>query len=464
MNSLKIKDLELENFKNLTLKKLEINGRSFVIISKNASGKSSLIDAIMSPMDKNVLPSQPIKKGQERAMISETIFGEVDGEHREFKMDLHFTPSNGNGRLELYNEKGEKIPSPGSYLDRIIGNFSFEVESFLRGSDAKSNEKRIKVLKQVSGKEKELDELDVNKKELIKNREDIGRDIRNLDATIYQHGITDEEFQKYSAPCKNDPAAIKVNLDNLQPNIDKINGVKDKLNQKINDRSHINIAIKSIDENGIKNAERILKLQQEIKDIQEENKLLVTSKEDATKCVIKLTEDIDKGNKWILANPMPDVKEISDRLEEANTHVRVHAKIKEFEIKQKDLLKKKADYESMQGEIAVIESSKKKLISESKLPAGITFDETGIYLDGLPFESKQQNTAKKMEIGEEIVMAMNPGLKVLFVRDGSLYDKTNLKRLVTKAEARGYQVIIEIVGENDEPEIKWVEEYLNPEL
>ncbi len=461
-NNIKIKDFELENFKNLRVLKVSIGFRSFVIISKNGSGKSSVIDAIMSPMDKSVLPPIVITEGEERASVSVTIAGEVEGENREFKMDLFFTPSNGKGRLKLYNEKGEEIPSPSSYLDKIIGNFSFDVEDFLRGKDAKADEKRRKILMKISGCEEELMKLEQDKKKLITDREEMGREIKSLDSTVYSHGITEEEFQKYSEPCKENPEAIKANLDNLQPNIDKINAFKQKYDQLVNQNMSIQTGIDTQKRLNAEQEERIKTLEKEIETIKTgiaaRNTAVDAGKELFDENIVKL----EAGKKWLEEHKMPNVKEISDKLAEANTHVQTHTKIKDFEAKQKGLLKKKADYEDLQAKIAKVDTDKDKLLASSKLPKGITFNEEGIFFEGLPFDSKQQNTAKKMEISEDIVMAMNPGLKVLFVRDGSLYDKQNLKRLVDKAEAKGYQVIIEIVGENEEPEIKWIEEYLNP--
>jgi hypothetical protein len=460
-NNLKLQQLEIENFKGIgEFRRLDINGRSFVIIAKNESGKSSLIDAIISPVNKKVVPSKPIKKGEERATIREVLAGEVNGEQREYTLDLHFTPSQQTGKLIVYNEKEEKIARPGQFLDDILGNCSFDVEEFLRGSRAEDRERRLKLLRQLTGKEKELDELDRQKKETVSKREEMSREIKTLDANVYSHGITDEEFQKYMNPPKVSPEEIEKELKDVQPRIDTYNKQKEEFAKILNQVANLESASSA--------SEIVIKEQEElIKNLK--NQIVAAEKRiETNRDIIKQSSEaiathkvrIAKAEKWFEAQKLPDISEITDRLNETNKHMNTYKRIVEFQEKQQTLFKKKQEYENLSTSIDEIDRRKAGIIAKSNLPvAGLTFDESGIYLNGLPLESGQINSAKILEVGEEISMALNPGLKVLFVRDGSLYDSENLKRLVSKAESRGYQVIIEIVGDNQELEIKWTEDY-----
>ena len=81
---LKSLSLDIDNFKSIDKMIVEIGGRSLLIIGKNGAGKSSFIQAMMSPLNSKMLPSEPIKKGQERAKISHKIGGVLNGQYEEY--------------------------------------------------------------------------------------------------------------------------------------------------------------------------------------------------------------------------------------------------------------------------------------------------------------------------------------------------------------------------------------------
>ena len=54
-----------------------------------------------------------------------------------------------------------------------------------------------------------------------------------------------------------------------------------------------------------------------------------------------------------------------------------------------------AQQEHLNTELAAVEQAKKDAIASSQLPVpGLTFDDTQLYLNGLPFEPNQINTAR----------------------------------------------------------------------
>jgi len=84
-------------------------------------------------------------------------------------------------------------------------------------------------------------------------------------------------------------------------------------------------------------------------------------------------------------------------------------------------------------------------LSEAKFPvAGLSFDESGVTFNGLPFA--QSSGAEQLRASVAIAMAMNPKLKVLLCRDGSLLDDDSLALLSQIVEDNGYQLWLERVG------------------
>ena len=72
------------------------------------------------------------------------------------------------------------------------------------------------------------------------------------------------------------------------------------------------------------------------------------------------------------------------------------------------------------------------------------FDDTGVTLDGLPFEQASQ--AQQLRASVAIGAALNPKLRAMLVRDGSLLDEDSLALLTAEASRSDLQVWLEVVG------------------
>ena len=72
---IKFLGIDIENFKNITHRTIDIGGQSIKIVGPNGSGKSSLIQALCSPLDAKIVPTEAIKKGEEKAKIKVRLGG-----------------------------------------------------------------------------------------------------------------------------------------------------------------------------------------------------------------------------------------------------------------------------------------------------------------------------------------------------------------------------------------------------
>ena len=89
-------------------------------------------------------------------------------------------------------------------------------------------------------------------------------------------------------------------------------------------------------------------------------------------------------------------------------------------------------------------------IENAALPvAGLTFaDDVGVKFGGVPFS--QLSGAERLKVSLAMGIALNPSLRVLLIRDGSLLDEDNLKVVAEMAERHDMQVWIERVGKGEE--------------
>jgi hypothetical protein len=98
--------------------------------------------------------------------------------------------------------------------------------------------------------------------------------------------------------------------------------------------------------------------------------------------------------------------------------------------------------------IAKADKDKAGRLADTKMPIeGLGLDENGVTFDGIPFE--QCGDAEQLRISVAMGLALNPKLKVLLIRDGSLLDENSLKLLAEQAAAADAQVWIERVGDKD---------------
>jgi len=58
---------------------------------------------------------------------------------------------------------------------------------------------------------------------------------------------------------------------------------------------------------------------------------------------------------------------------------------------------------------------------------------------------------------------MNPNLKCIFIKDGSLFDKETFGKVLKFIEMKGYQLFIEMVDWNasGDAEVQFAEEFIN---
>jgi hypothetical protein len=97
--------------------------------------------------------------------------------------------------------------------------------------------------------------------------------------------------------------------------------------------------------------------------------------------------------------------------------------------------------ELLSEEIAYLDKAKADAIAKAKLPvAGLSFDDDGLLLNGLPFA--QASTAEKIKTSMAVAMATAGDLKVVMIDEGSELDGRSLALVEEMATAAGFTVMI----------------------
>ncbi|HHT9135858.1 MAG TPA: AAA family ATPase [Candidatus Wunengus sp. YC60] len=441
---LKFLSAEIKYFKNIKSRVININGMSLLVMGKNGAGKSSFIQALTAMLDVKTRPDEPITKGKpdgEISSIEVVIGGSVDGIEKKYTLHIQFTESKKSGVFTLYNDKGEMMKSPATHLKTIIGEHSVDPTKWLN----ESKEKKLKTVKQLTGCELDIDKINSEIKDKKAVKKSKKESAEEMESVLKHHGYSQEEIDRYSTPKPVEP--IQEELKNISKALEAYSGIETKV-------KGFKKSIEDSEKRIVETKERIEKLKAQIKDLE------ITIEGEFTE-IEKNKSNLVKGDAWFEKNAKPSVDEINDRLQLANEHNIHHAKIMKHSEQQRSMLKCKEEIATIDTEVTALEKQRGELISKSQLPIpGFSFDDNEIYIDGLPMNETQLNTARLFDIAVDVALAMKPKLKVVFLHEGSLFDSENLKNIIKKIESRGCMAIAEIVT-NDDLEVKFFEQEID---
>ncbi|MCO4101090.1 MAG: hypothetical protein HEQ38_17185 [Gemmatimonas sp.] len=156
---------------------------------------------------------------------------------------------------------------------------------------------------------------------------------------------------------------------------------------------------------------------------------------------------LDASASLIVVPAAVDLTPLERRLEDAET---INAQARAYADRE-FLAKTVADYaaesQALTDALTAREAERKAVIEAADLPIdGLGFGDDCIMFNGVPFD--QASNAEQLRISAAIAMAMNPKLRVLIVREGSLMDASSLRMLTEMAEERGFLVLAETVDES----------------
>jgi chromosome segregation ATPase len=122
---------------------------------------------------------------------------------------------------------------------------------------------------------------------------------------------------------------------------------------------------------------------------------------------------------------------------------------------------KRTESLSLSAKIQDLDEAKAKALSDATFPiAGLSFNEAGesaelappvVTYNNIPFA--QCSSSEQLRVSLAMGLALNPKLKVILIRDGSLLDKDNLNMIAEMAAVADAQVWLEKVGEGDDVSI-----------
>lgn len=406
---MKIVELYSENIKRLRCVRIKPQSNTVVVGGGNGHGKTSVLDSVsMAIAGADSIPDKPIRKGQIKAEIVLDL-GEI-------VVMRKFTQAGGS-TLVVKTKEGVSLPSPQSVLDKLTSKVTFDPLSFLR---MKAAEQRQALQKLVG---LDFAALDQKRAKLYEDRTIKNREVSNQEARL--KGIVVPE---------NAPDDL-ISVEALAQELKEANARNVELAHQ---QSLVNVSAAAVESQA--RAIDTLTLQ-----IEELKKRLKGFEADYTEAKVR-HEKLAAHTKTLMPIETAPIVEWIRAAQGTNNAV-LAKRQKSVETKALESLRQQSA--ELTRSIDRIDSDKQEKLANTKFPVpGLSFDETGVLYNGLPFD--QASGAEQLRVSVAIGIAMNPRLKILLIRDGSLLDETSLKMIQEMAVAEDSQIWLERVSKGAE--------------
>jgi len=406
---MKIIKLQASNIKKLSAISIAPDGNVVTLAGDNGAGKSSVLDAIAYALGgTSGVCEQPIRRGESEAEIVCQLNGLTIT--RKFNA--------GGSTLKVEDADGKRQSSPQAILDKLVGNLAFDPLEFARKKDADQAE----TLRKLVGID--FAALDAEKVRAYNDRLLVGREVDVLkgklsgnipmaDAPVEEVSITEALEKKNAATARN-----------------KANEIERDILQKIQ-------------EDGNRTTSERVRIDGEIALTETRLASLKADREKVVAHVVHLSGEWNRQHEIVRNRVDEDVKVFDAQILEAekiNAAVRAN---KEHAAQTAECRLKSDTYNKYTELIDGIDAEKRRQLAAVKFPLPeLSFSASGgVTYNGFPFS--QASDGEKLRVSVAIGMALNPKLRVIFIRDGSLLDANGLKVVAELAAANEYQVWLE---------------------
>lgn len=413
----RIVQLTSENVKRVSAVKISPQGNLVVIGGDNAQGKSSVLDSIaMALGGGDEIPAKPVRIGEEKARI----VAELDN---GLIIKRTFTAAGGTA-LVVENKEGARYPSPQAMLDGLTGRLSFDPLAFTR-LDAKKRAETLRRLLNLN-----FAALDTKRKALYDERTLLNKNIARVQLLA--------EAMPFHGDAPKEPVSTADVLQELE-NAKQHNAQRKGLEDEAHHRTEV---VEDCAQGRAEVARRISDLEAALaaarKELAEYDEAMpphVAAEQEAKKALAEFVSVDEAPIRQKLADASLTNKKVHENTLRADAF---------------DALKRhQNDAAALTAAIEVIDKEKADQLAAAPFPiVGLSFDENGVTFNGLPFE--QSSAAEQLRVSVAIGAALNPKLRVMLVRDGSLLDEKSMGLLAELAEQHNLQVWIERVSKGKE--------------
>lgn len=425
---MKIKKIEVKNFKAIKDQSIDLNGCSAIVVAGNNKGKTSLLRGLIDRfMSKK--PELILKKGESNGF---NIVHLTDGSRIEWK----FTEKT-ESFAYITKDGVEKKTGVLTFIGERYFGKQFDIDKFINAS----SKEQSKMLQQIM--DVDFSEIDERFKLAYDERTYINRKVKEHEAQkpdfdIDNFGHSYEDELKY----------LEEKMESAKKsNKRKLVEWEHKNNKHIQDIVYFNEKQTIIKQN----RDMILAQLESLDNYKNTDLAEYIDFDGAQDYFNGLPKPQEKKKMESLKKPILfDLVDFNNLIKEKENDVQKERAFKAWETKHKEILKQQKVHESL---VKMIEKEKRELIEQSDLPDGFEFHEDGILYNGFPLSDNQISSSSKYIAGLKLGSMVIGKVKTLHF-DASYLDNKSLADVQEYAEKNDLQLLIER-PEMDGGEIKY---------
>lgn len=405
MDPQRIIELRASNIKRIKVVRINPDGSVVIIGGRNEQGKSSLLDCITYALSgKGAACPRPVREG--------AASGKVVLDLTDLTVTRTFTKKGGS-TLTVKGKDGAEKKSPQGLLNSLYNQLSFDPLAFTK-MGPKVQADKVRELVGI-----DFAHLDKDRKRIYDDRAEVNRALASRKASL--GGM--EEYP--------DAPEVEVSVVDLFEQLKAVEAGNSAIDAMAEDAACVG-GLLTVADNEVRRLEN---------DLNEAKKTLAALiiKRDEKQLALSQAERVDPAP---LNAAIAGADEVNRKVRANNARVEASAAVKKLS----------SNYDYATWQIDAIDDKKRAMLEGAKWPIdGLSFGDEGILVGGLPFE--QASSAQQLKVSVAMGLAMNPTLKVLLIRDGSLLDEDSMALMQKMAEDADAQIFIERVGKGDECQV-----------
>lgn len=370
------------------------------VAGDNGSGKTSTLRALTATLGGDKLcPEEPVRKGADKAVVRIKL---SDG----IVATRTFLPD-GRTKLELTSADGARYPKPQTVLSGMIGELAFDPAAF----DRMKPEEQVALLRKIAGVDTHA--LEAERQRLYDERTEVGREARRLTGALEK-----------MPPASDGVPAEEVSVDELAAELER--------------RRALNASKAQAEHDLYLKRTAVLRAKAEVTDLEQR----------LAEARARVESGVAEGKAFsekVIGMPIADEAEVLEQiklLQTTNAAVRAAAERRKLEAELDEAI---SQSEQLTAKINGIDAEKAKLLAAAKLPVqGLTFDDSGVRLDGVPYG--QGSGRDRLVASAAIGAALNQQLRIMSIDEADKLDKSSKEALCAFAKERDLQIWFFQVG------------------
>lgn len=415
-----ILELQVENVKRIRAVQIVPTGETVIVSGKNDQGKSSTLDSIdYAFRGEKSICDEPIRQGEKRARAFVRLSEELEN---VCTVERVFTP--GGTTLVVKNKEGIPQKTPQALLDSIIAKISFDPLSFVR----MKGPEQMELLRKLVG----LDFTNIN---AVRKATFDERTIRNRELETAKSKLASYPFNAALPKEPLDVVTLATQLGDA-----KSRNANNRQRKEAVVRQEKAIFDLAEDVRALKGKVETLKkmiVDTEAQIISKQNSFDTASIEFET--MVSQIAKLQNADEGSLQKQIDDIQKTNADIEANKRHL---AAMEDVELLEGSIV-------ALTAKIKECDDDKSAQVEFANFPMpGLSFDEMrGVLLNGVPFSQGSQ--AKQLQAAIAIGLALNPKVRVILIRDGSLMDEQSMAAVKEMAVEKKAQVWIEVVNSKD---------------